>query len=1392
LDSNDDIAIWSTGDTLTDILSLEERTEIGNYLDNGGKVYMTGSSIAYDSISSPSWDDWLSQYFNVTYISFSDKSSISGIADPYNGIYNMSLIDANEIDNINRTNGGVNCLKFDTGDYAGVRTNKTMFHSLNFASIASEINRTLILNRTLEYLDPSNIKNILVVDDGTSDSAEKIIQALGNLEYYPNSDSIDVELFSQKSSLKKVFNLHFDEIPDKNIWYNTGLIPINPKYLSLSLTNIKIGLQSTSSVVYSGSDPSPEVWIDNFHLFLKTKALPSQINITANNITIENKGEFGKGIFIQTNNFVYNSTTGNIEVFFNWYPFNNITTDAEISFDCDLNLFINKSTQLTPTVNTINNANNSWTLTPYIQVPSKYKNHFFNFSKPIDWNITEVYEPINSTNNLRGLCQFGNLYDNKFQVNTNILTNFPDGYWTIKAISINYIINTSSQILNGNKWENNLIFYPGNTSHIIATIRNLTNEIPKNVENYKVNLTITDPNNEIWFFNSTNPKNDGVCIFPNITISGLNSTIGVYKYEVNWMGSNEAGYIEGNFTILHKLKIIPNYPQDLSKYNIIYKKFGDLTYLEIILNDNDSNKPVLDADVQCNWTSSSHMPVIKKLNSLGGGYYGINLETSDLPFEGVHTIIINATHKNYINSTYIFQVDARTTYIYVTQPNFIIPIGDQINITAIFNDSMGNSILGANLTYSEPTIGTGNLKELNSGMYYFTINSSKLSIGSYYINLYGTKYGIVSTQALLTIRKIDTKIEYPTAISIETLNNFTLEININDTDHNIPVSGVFVSYVLQSLNGNLTDLSLYGRPGHYNTSITASISPRVVPYDLILDFSKENYSFSSIIIPVTIQNVPTYIYSLKPYFEVPFKDLINITVSYNFSDGRPILGATLSYYEISIGTNNLTELGNGFYYFTLNSSFLEIGTYYIVISSNNFGFVSTNIVLKIIPIQINITSPNSLVQYSGSTIELEIWLKEKVSDKPIINANVSYFFLGREGFFLEDKSYPGRYYIHIQFNIPPRSQPYSIVIYIEKENYSTQTLSIPLTIIEKTIATPWYIQWGWLLGISAALIAVFAGYKFEQKLKSRNWERKIKRLYIIHAHDGVAIYDRALTKIQMDSQLVSAALMGIRGMVKELTSSQKKLKTIDHMDKKIIFEYGDQVIGAILAEADLPIIRKKLKEFIFLFETKYQAQLLAWTGDINIFTNIDKLTNTIFPFSSIVSHREPLVEKHVPLVLNKELLKILNSINDGLKSFDLIATYCDLEIEKVKLDITFLIDNGFIDNYNDLNLTETGIKAIYHSQDSYNKNDQNNDLQNSEKPIEIKIEEPTTKIKIKTPPPSLVKIDKQNDCPELQTDKNDKIQFDKIRGGSPRIPKKPKNLLKKEKKTEKSQDNNKK
>ncbi|MHA1270340.1 MAG: hypothetical protein ACTSPY_11175 [Candidatus Helarchaeota archaeon] len=1584
LDATDDICIWSCGDKVSDVLTAAERTAIGNYLDSGGKCYMSGSSIAYDSTQLPqAWSDWLEDYFNVTYDSFGDMNSLNGIADPYSDLSNVSLIDAIQVDTILNSTGGTKCLEYNTGQTSGVKTYRTMYHSFNFASISGENNRTDILNKTLEYLNSSDTKNIVVVNDGTIDSAEKIIQSLDDLGYYPNKDSIDVELFSQKSSIKKIFNIRFDEVPDKNIWQNTGLIQINPEYLTLPNIDLKIGLQPSSSVVYSGTDPSPEVWIDNFYLILKTKTRPSYINMTVNNITVQNNIDFGEGSFQQTNNFVYNASTGNIEAIFSWNPLNNLNTNSEISFDCSLNLFINKTSKYTPQLITGVNSNNSWTLTPYIVIPTGYNNHYFNFSKPIDWNITEVYEPLNASNNLRSLCLYGNLYEDRLEVPTNNLTGFPDGYWNIKAESVNYIKNCSIQILDNNLWNDNLIFYPGNICRIITYIRNLTDQAPSNVQNYNINLTIINPNSQIWFFNSTKPEPNGCIIFPNLTISGSNSTCGTYIYKLEWIGLNQAGYIEGNFTILHNMQIIPNNPSQLRNNNIIYNEFGSSIYLEIYLNNSDTDQPIIDATVKCNWTNETHNPTIKQLSHIGGGYYGINLETADLPGEGIYTVIVNASRIHFTNKTFSFLVDTRISSIYVSQPNYVIPIGDQINITATFNDSAGNPLTNGSLKYTEPSIGQGNLTELNPGVYFFTINSNQLDVGNYYINLYSEKYGSVSTQTVLTVRKIQTDINYTSAVSVETTGTYILQININDTDHNIPVPEINVSYNLQTLSGNLTDLEPFGRPGYYNTSINitliprdlpysmsltfnhenysfptviisvtvlpittyiytiepfyeiyynglvnisvnynfsngnpitganlsyleptvgegnlteigngvyyftintsnipigtysiivscinygytstqailivnliqtqiihnssysvettssfnlriyvndtdhnlpisgvnvsytlstlsgnltdessignigyynttivASLSPRDTPYNLILTLLKDNYSFSSIIIPITVKSITTYIYSLEPFFEISYKNLVNISVSYNFTDGSPITGAILKYYEVSIGTGNLTELGSGIYYFTLNSSDLAIGTYYIIISSTNYGFVSTQAVLKIDPTIMNITSPSSLVQYTRDIINLEIWLKEEVTDIPISGVNISYFFQGQEGYLIEDIYNPGRYSINLNINLPPRTDPYSIVLYIQKENYTTETISIPITIISSQVKTPWYIQWGWLLGIAAALGAVVSGYVVRSKWRERNWERKINRLYAIHSKDGIAIYDRALTKKKMDSQLVSAALMGITGMVKELTSSKKKLKTIDHMDKKIIFEYGEQIIGAILADTDLPIIRKKLREFINLFEIRYQAQLLAWTGDLSIFKSIDKLTNTVFPFTTIISHREPITESQSPMILNKELLKILNTINDGLKEKDLISVYCGIDIDKVVTDLGFLIENGFIDNMDDLNLTEKGVKAIYHSSEYYKEDKEEKvidiDLTGDKpriptKPIEIKDD---SNNKENPPMPESEKLEtKEKEQTKKDTDENKIVEFDNIKGGQPRIPKKPDKLKEKE------------
>ncbi|MBD3228633.1 MAG: hypothetical protein GF329_10655, partial [Candidatus Lokiarchaeota archaeon] len=783
----------------------------------------------------------------------------------------------------------------------------------------------------------------------------------------------------------------------------------------------------------------------------------------------------------------------------------------------------------------------------------------------------------------------------------------------------------------------------------------------------------------------------------------VNSSIPIGTYSI-LISCDDYGYTSAQI-ILEVMPIATevNYTSAISVETL------DTFDMRIFVNDTDHNLPI--TGINISYTLETLNGNLMDENTIGNpGYYNTTINATLTPRDVPYYLVINLEKENYTFNQVIISISVRPieTTILPTEPSFQIYYNALINITVSYNFSNGDPILGSNLSYLEPTIGTSDLLELGGGIYYFTVNSSHLGIGTHSFEISCDDYGFTSSQAILIVRPIQTEIIYNSSISVKTLDSFYLRIYLNDTDHKYPISGARINYSLSTIMGNLTDESINGNFGYYNATISATLQPRDASYNLILTIEKENYSFSNIVIPVVVKPIETYIYSLEPFFEVSFKDLVNISVSYNFTNGDPITDANLSYYEVSIGLSELKELGNGLYYLTINSSLLSIGTYYIIVSCDDFGFTSIQTVLKINPIQVNASRPSSLVDYSGVTSIIEIWLRDEVYNDPITGANVSFFFQGVQGYLTEDTENEGRYFGSIDIEVPASEDPYLIVIQIQKENYSTETFTIPLNVvIPPSAPTPWYIQWGWLLGIAAALGAVVAGYKIRGKWRSRNWEQKINRLYAIHSKDGVAIYERSLTKKKMDSQLASAALMGITGMVKELTSSERKLKTIDHMDKKVIFEYGNRIIGAILADGDLPIIRKKLQEFITNFEARYQAQLMAWNGDIAIFKNIDKLTNSIFPFATIVKHREPVPEKEVPLIINQELLAVLNSVNDGLKESDLIAAYNDLKVDQVTLDLAFLIDNGFIDNKNDLNLTEKGIKAIYHTKKKIESEEEN-------------------------------------------------------------------------------------
>ncbi|MHA1229725.1 MAG: hypothetical protein ACTSPQ_03680, partial [Candidatus Helarchaeota archaeon] len=183
----------------------------------------------------------------------------------------------------------------------------------------------------------------------------------------------------------------------------------------------------------------------------------------------------------------------------------------------------------------------------------------------------------------------------------------------------------------------------------------------------------------------------------------------------------------------------------------------------------------------------------------------------------------------------------------------------------------------------------------------------------------------------MTVKKIDAYVDYINAYSVDTSSNLTIRIYIYDKDHNnISVSGVNVTYSVSVLSGNFTDETVAGNPGYYNSTIFINLPPKDISYEMQLSFNKENYAFPNVIILITVRPITTNLYGLRTIYEVAFKETICLNVSYNFTDGSPILGAHLKYFEVTIGSGNLTELGNGIYYFNLNSSCLSIGTYYII------------------------------------------------------------------------------------------------------------------------------------------------------------------------------------------------------------------------------------------------------------------------------------------------------------------------------------------------------------------------------------------------------------------------------------------------------------------------------
>lgn len=150
--------------------------------------------------------------------------------------------------------------------------------------------------------------------------------------------------------------------------------------------------------------------------------------------------------------------------------------------------------------------------------------------------------------------------------------------------------------------------------------------------------------------------------------------------------------------------------------------------------------------------------------------------------------------------------------------------------------------------------------------------------------------------------------------------------------------------------------------------------------------------------------------------------------------------------------------------------------------------------------------------------------------------------------------------------------------------------------IQNYVESVWGIQ---TLTSFICIIALFFLVHIKESISriELDWPDSLYHMYIVH-ESGLLIYEYEFQKDTEElasSDLISGGIIGLVTMLKEITKSKDKLRTIDHGNKKIMFLWGKNgnVIYVLITKYELFILRNKLEAFANTFEEYYGEKQLS-------------------------------------------------------------------------------------------------------------------------------------------------------------------------------------------------------
>ncbi|MHA1267586.1 MAG: hypothetical protein ACTSRS_20285 [Candidatus Helarchaeota archaeon] len=743
----------------------------------------------------------------------------------------------------------------------------------------------------------------------------------------------------------EVWKLSYGPLDNNGLWMHQDMLALNTTPFTSPVT-IEIGLQSDASVGYS-SRPNPTFRYDNLRLYIVTNIAPSLVSLQMNSLAV-NDITVGSGSVTQIPGTRWLSSP---PATFTWGPIPNRPTPdlpASIDFNVEANLFALKKgnllAELTPGAYgtdflLAHGINTSWVMYTLIATPDGYWNHYYNFTKPLDWQFTGLYEPQNPTVNIINKAIGGGIGDSYLQINLTDITNSPAGYWRLTAESPNYVTEVTPTDA-GTPTTN---FRIGNTLRVRATITSASTGY--------ANLSLYDPTGTLWNTEVIQPGSDQF-FFSDINLVGASTPAGEYETVVWWTNrtaasandATEGGISRTTFTVTHATSL-ESY--DIS--TIQTANFNDVLYNETFVlkakyTDTDNGLGIDNALVQVEWIDGINYT----MTGLGGGFYQIDsLNTSQAP--GVYPLTIYANKQYFDSATKQITVElAHHTSLTPNVTSVTVDWGESVTLQVFYNDTDINAgITGASIWVSGGwQDGYWTNGSLGAGYYSLSFDTTwALPDTTYDIDISAdlANYQLKTRQISIYVRARSSELTYIPSTAVPIKDSINITLNFIDGVNGSGISNG-TSQLQFLYNSSLSGFSAIYEvsPGVFNLEVNTSAPTFTQPGNYIINLAAKwsgipYYQNQTIQIKFTVRQIITSL-TYDPPGNIPYGNNVNLTVHYRVTDADSKFNGL----GINNAQINITTVG---YTYGLNYTVVPDGTaagdYIVTIYNNTLNSINS-------------------------------------------------------------------------------------------------------------------------------------------------------------------------------------------------------------------------------------------------------------------------------------------------------------------------------------------------------------------------------------------------------------------------------------------------------------------